>query len=125
MIIGAIRRSGGSWPGLHGSNYAARFEMDSLLPFSRRADLQVGELVYKARKPGQSGYSLPTRYQTGRSYCTGDLLDYYHVGVVLSVSPLRIQHMTTPSMKTDTRIGNWKYHGWCKRIRTSEIQKGE
>ena len=26
LIIGAIRRAGGSWPGTHGSNYAARYE---------------------------------------------------------------------------------------------------
>lgn len=44
----------------------------------KSADLFVGEIVYKARKPGDSSYNLPDRYKADG----GDLLDYYHVGMV-------------------------------------------
>jgi hypothetical protein len=34
----------------------------------------------------------------------------------MSVSPLRILHMTTPSILTDTKLGKWSHHGWCSRV---------
>lgn len=51
----------------------------------------MGEIVYKARKPGDSSYNLPDRYKANG----GDLLDYYHVGVVTKVRPLEITHCST------------------------------
>ncbi len=42
LIIGAIRRAGGSWPGLHGSNYAARSETENLREIRTAGDLQPG-----------------------------------------------------------------------------------
>ncbi len=84
LIIGAVRRAGGSWTGIHGSNYAARKQMADFGEI-KAADLFVGEVIYKARKPGDSSYSLPDRYKVG-----DDLLDYYHVGVVTKVHPLEI-----------------------------------
>jgi hypothetical protein len=114
LIIGAIRRAGGTWKGTHGSNYSARNEMEYLRPIAGNADLQVGELVYKAHEPGDAGYDAET---IERRYATSDdKRDYYHVGVVASVYPLRIRHMTTPLPKTDTSIGKWSWHGWLKKI---------
>ena len=120
LIMGAIRTAGSSWPGLHGSNYAARNETVSLSDVSSVSALKPGELVYKVRNPGESGYALPDRYKSG-----SDLRDYYHVGVVLSVSPLRIRHMSTPGMLIDTKLGNWRRHGWCKRIALPEEAAGK
>ena len=111
LIIGAIRRAGGSWPGTHGSNYAARYETRNLEKITNQNALRVGELVYKHRSPGEAGYDLPVRYRNHP-----DRNDYYHVGVVMSVSPLRILHMTTPSIQTDTKLGRWSHHGWCSRV---------
>lgn len=116
LIIGAIRRSGGTWDGVHGSNYAARNEMEDLLPISLSDDLTVGEVVYKAASPGQGNYNLPSRYDDHP-----DRLDYYHVGVVRSVSPLRIVHCTGPGIVYDTKLGKWSHHGWLKKI----SQEGE
>lgn len=116
LIIGALKRCGVRWSGIHGSNYAARSEMVDLKPVIKAADLSPGELVYKIRSPGSDRYSLPERYQRGGSAYNGDLLDYYHVGVVISTSPLRIRHMTTPQPKMDTSVGKWAYHGWLKKI---------
>lgn len=106
LVIGAIRRAGGVWPGIHGSNWAARNAMGWLLPFVDAGDLTVGELVFKARSPGESGYALPDRYASDP-----DRADYYHVGVVRSVHPLKIVHCTTPGIVTDTAVGRWRFHG--------------
>lgn len=111
LIIGAIRRSGGTWDGIHGSNYAARNEMDYLLPVTDADDLNVGEVVYKASMPGQSNYSLPGRYAKDP-----DKRDYYHVGVVRSVDPLRIVHCTGPGIVTDTKLGKWTHRGWLAKV---------
>lgn len=114
LIIGAIRRAGGSWTGMHGSNYAARNEIEQLEPIISASTLRVGEAVFKALNPGDEKYDLPARYDGDP-----DRHDYNHVGVVISVNPLRIRHMTTPKPKLDTSIGKWKYHGWLKKISKS------
>ncbi len=116
LIIGAIRRAGGNWNGTHGSNYSARSEMVDLLRANGAADLQPGEVVYKAYEPGEKGYNLPGKYREGGSAYNGDLHDYYHVGIVESVEPLRIRHMTTPKPKMDTKLGKWAWHGKLRKI---------
>ena len=107
LIIGALNRCGVKWPGIHGSNWAARNAMAWLLPVSDASDLTVGDIVYKTRRPGETGYSLPDRYAADP-----DRADYYHVGVVRSVSPLRIVHCTSPGgVVTDAKLGKWAYRG--------------
>lgn len=117
LVIGAIRRCGGQWRGTHGTNYAARSEMDGkVMKIVGSGDLQPGEVVYKAYEPEQGGYNLPAKYRQGGESCNGDLRDYYHVGIVESVYPLRIRHMTSPKAKMDTSLGKWGYHGRLKKI---------
>lgn len=128
LIIGAIRRMGLKWDGIHGSNYAARYQTVGLAYIASLSELELGDAVYKGvdsdgrgRKPCNGGtfshaWKLPARYKKGQQYYTGDLNDYYHVGVVTQVNPLRITHMTSPHMKVDTVIGNWNYHGKVKPI---------
>ena len=111
LIIGAIRRAGGSWPGIHGSNYAARYEMRELLPVMDAGELNPGDVVYKARTPGQAGYALPERYKNDP-----DKRDYYHVGVVTATSPLEITHCTGPGIVRDTKLGKWVYRGRLKKV---------
>lgn len=107
LIIGALSRCGVKWPGIHGSNWAARNAMAWLLPVASAEDLAVGEIVYKARQPGDTAYSLPGRYDQDP-----DRRDYYHVGVVRSISPLRIIHCTSPGgVMVDTKVGKWAYRG--------------
>lgn len=121
LIIGAVRRAGGSWTGIHGSNYAARKQMADFGEI-KASNLFVGEIVYKARKPGDSSYSLPDRYKDG-----SDLLDYYHVGVVTKVHPLEITHCSTTvngnSIHRDTTLGKWKCGGRLKDIDYETIQE--
>ena len=111
LIIGAIRRAGGSWTGIHGSNYAARYEMRELLPVMDAGELNLGDAVYKARMPGEVGYALPERYKNDP-----DQRDYYHVGVVTATSPLEITHCTGPGIVRDTKLGKWTYRGRLEKV---------
>ena len=111
LIIGAIRRAGGAWNGIHGSNYAARYEMRELLPVMDAGELNLGDAVYKARMPGQTGYDLPERYGADP-----DNRDYYHIGVVTAVEPLEITHCTGPGIVRDTKLGRWTYRGRLEKV---------
>ena len=111
LIIGAIRRAGGKWTGTHGSNWAARNAMDTLHAVADPGDLHVGQAVFKEAEPGQSGYNLPDRYKGD-----ADTRDYYHVGVVRSVSPLEIVHCTGPGIVHDSKLGKWNYAGWLRMV---------
>ena len=114
LIIGALRLAGESWTGTHGSNYAARNEMRTLRKVENAKELKTGDIVYKARAKGESGYALPSRYAADP-----DQLDYYHVGVVTRVSPLEITHCTgvQGGIKRDTSLGKWGFCGQLKRIK--------
>ena len=119
LVIGAIRRAGGTWSGLKGTNYTARNEMVALEPIACNSELKVGEVVFKARGPGETGYDADI---IRRNYTSSpDKRDYYHIGVVISVYPLRICHMTTPAPKIDTSIGKWDFHGWLNMISKEDM----
>ena len=110
-IIGALALEGQIWGGTHGSNYAARYRTKNLHSVSNASQLKLGEIVYKARLSGESGYSLPERYKSG-----SDLRDYYHVGVVTSVNPLTISHCSEGGMHYDKKLGRWKFAGYCSLV---------
>ena len=109
LIIGAIRRMGLKWTGIHGSNWAARKEVVNLQPIKDQSQLKPGDIVLKAVEKGKSGWDLPKRYQKGGQYYNGDEKDYYHAGVVYSIQPFQIRHMSS-KMTIDTKIN--VYHPW-------------
>lgn len=111
LIIGACGRMGLKWTGIHGSNWAARKELVQLCMIGSPSQLEVGDIVFKGYEPSAAKYKLPDRYKPKGAYYNGDLRDYYHVGVVTSVNPLRITHMTSPTVKVDTSLGKWAYFG--------------
>ena len=113
LIIGAIRRMGLKWSGIHGSNWAARKELVKLKKINSVSDLKLGDMVLKARAKGSSGWDLPKRYQPGGKYYNGDLNDYYHVGAVTQLNPLNITHMSS-KVTVDTKLGKWSHHGTIK-----------
>lgn len=130
LIIGAIRRAGGKWPGTHGSNYAARFAVGGMMRNVSAAELEPGWIVFKARGPLDAGYDLPDKYRVGGASYTGDVMDYYHVGVVTSIEPLNITHCTkgggVDGITVDTRQGDWRYAGPCNLVDyTDEDEKGD
>lgn len=108
LIMGALKRT---FP-MHSTNYFARYEMDLLEPLTGVDQLHPGDLVYKARTDTST---LNDRYQPGGRYYTGDLLDYYHVGVVTAVTPLTITHCTSTGnvdgIATDGSIKGWTHVG--------------
>ena len=108
LIIGAIRRCGLKWTGIHGSNWAARKEAVKLRPIKSPTDCELGDVVLKGCAPGTKGYALPARYRQGGQYYNGDLTDYYHAGVVTSLNPFQITHMST-RITVDTKLGKWNY----------------
>lgn len=91
-----------------GTNWTFRNQVDDIRTIRSASDLRFGDVVFKLKEPSESGYNLPSKYRPGGSAFNGDLNDYCHIGVVKSVSPLRIIHMTSPTAKTDTSIGKWK-----------------
>lgn len=116
LIIGACERCGIEWTGVHGTNWWARHYTDSLMGVTDADDLALGDIVYKARNPGQSGYDLPDRYDSDP-----DKRDFYHVGVVMSTDPLVIMHCTqngdVDGVTTDSRLGSqWRYKGQLSLI---------
>lgn len=110
LIIGALRMGGVKWPWTHGSNYTARNRMRWMRPLESMKQLKYGQLVYKARGEGVSGYSLPSRYD-GHP----DRLDYYHVGVVTQVTPVVITNCTgvPGGIQRDKTLdgGEWNWYG--------------
>ena len=118
LIIGAIRRLGLKWPGIHGSNYAARREITGLTPLTSQSQLEVGDVVLKAVPKGHRNWDLPSRYHYGGRYYNGDLNDYYHAGVVVSLNPFQIKHMSS-KMTIDRKINvyyPWNYKGKLTRL---------
>ena len=111
LIIGAIRRMGLKWTGIHGCNWAARKEILDLQPLKTVSQLEKGMIVLKAHEPGNSSCKLPERYRKGKKYYTGDLRDYYHAGVVTSVSPLVITHMSGVGIQKSRKLSAWGFCG--------------
>lgn len=91
-----------------GTNWTIRNQVENVRDISGKSSLNKGDVLFKERQPGTTGYNLPPKYRKGGSAYNGDLTDYCHIGVVKSLSPLHIIHMTSPTAKTDTTIGKWK-----------------
>ena len=139
LEIGPLRRMGLKWTGIHGSNYAARYQTVNLKYIEDIGQLEKGDIIYKAANEKgivklacnagtkKHAWTLPDRYKKGRAYYDGDLLDYYHVGIVTGVEPLRITHMTSPAMKVDKNLsGGWNYHGKSRPlVEEAERKAGE
>lgn len=113
LIMDGLELAGGKWPGKHGTNWAARNAIDDLSYVSGADQLFLGEILFKAREPGESGYDLPNDYAS-----SPDQRDYYHVGVVTNVSPLEITHCTNVDggIKQDASLGAWHYGGRLKYV---------
>lgn len=107
MVKYSLRKNGVSFS-TSGTNWTIRNQVRNIRKITGEGVLQVGDVVFKAKEPGESGYNLPSKYRSGGSAYNGDIRDYCHIGVVKSVSPLKIIHMTSPTAKTDTAIGKWK-----------------
>lgn len=103
-----------------GTNQAARKCIENLREIGSVSDLQLGDVVLKVRDKDDPDYPLPDRYRKGHPDYDprwGET-NFTHIGTVTGVNPLEITHMTSPTAKKDTKLGNWKYSGqlpWVKR----------
>lgn len=117
LIMGAMYELGRKKYDLHSTNYFARFQMASLTPVKNEKDLFPGQVLYRSRS---STSKLHARYQAGGSHYTGDMLDYYHVGVVTRTNPLRIIECTEYGNVTgiviSTKLKNWTHGGALKGV---------
>lgn len=120
LIIGAVRLAGGTWPGTHGSNWAARNAMSDFGYINYVPGMFLGEIVYKAYEPGDPKWNLPAAYKN-----SPDQRDYYHVGIVTGVNPLQITHCTSVpgGIAFDTKIGNWRWGGKLKYVDYNEQEE--
>jgi len=84
----------------HGSNTIWRKHLRKKGPIDSIRDLRPGMAVFKW-KP-----DTPAKFSDNEG-------DFCHIGLVTSVSPLRIVHASTEGMKVkaDQKIGKWKYWG--------------
>lgn len=116
LIKGAFAILDVPWGGGPGTNYTARHYANNLGPVMA---LRLGDVVLKGRKPGASGYSLPDTYKDDP-----DKTDYYHIGVVTQVNPLKITHCTSVpgGIKVDTSAEKWNYQAVLKPV--SESKEG-
>lgn len=98
MFVRAFRLQGARI--YHGSNTIWRKHLSDKGKIRSADDLQPGMAVFKwqAETPAKFG---------------DDLGDFCHIGLVTSVSPLRIVHASTQGMqvRADSKLGKWQYWG--------------
>ena len=94
----------------HGSNTIYRNYCSEKGKLTSTSQLRRGMAVFKWNS------NTPEKFNDG-------LGDFQHIGLVVSVNPLRIIHASTGTMcvTTDTKIGKWKYWGWLKDVAREDI----
>ena len=90
----------------HGSNRIAREYVAQLLPPSYA---KPGMAAFKAYNPGDKYYALPSEYKPGGKHYNGDLLDYYHIGLVDDDPAYVINAASTKSGVKRSKLAD----GWC------------
>ena len=102
----------------HGSNTIYRKYCSDKGKLTSVNQLQRGMAVFKWNP------NTPAKFDDG-------LGDFQHIGLVVSVSPLRIIHASSAAgcVTTDTKLGKWAYWGWLKDVArdgiTPEPEKGD
>lgn len=110
----------------NGSNAIARnYIVGGMKPIS---EAKPGMAAFKAKEPTESGYSLPEKYkQGGRSY-TGDIRDYYHIGLVDEDTKYVLNAKgTNYGFCRDklTSSNGWDFVAYLKSVDYDNQEKGE
>lgn len=109
-FVYAYRQAGKSI--YHGSNRIARYEMVALLPTNQA---QPGMAALKLHAPDDKRYALPASYRAGGAYHTGDLNDYYHIGLVAQdMTVLNAQSASTGF--TASPLSAWDCVGYLTQV---------
>lgn len=102
----------------HGSNRIAREYVQKLLP---PAEAKPGMVAFKGRNPGDKYYDLPSEYKPGGSHYNGDLVDYYHIGLIDNNPAMVINAQSTKNGVNVSQLSNgWCAVGWPKGITKPE-----
>ncbi len=103
MFVRAFRRQGKRI--YHGSNTIWRKYLEEKGEIASVDDLRPGMAVFKWKE------ETPAKFSDGEG-------DFCHIGLVTSVSPLRIVHASTQDMcvRADSRIGKWRFFGVLKDV---------
>lgn len=102
----------------HGSNRIARVYVDELLPI---AQARPGMAAFKIRKPGQQYYDLKAEYKPGGKYYNGDVLDFYHIGLVDDDSNYVLNSQSAKTGFVRSKIkDNWAYVARLKAVEYTE-----
>lgn len=116
-VMGGMYRLGRAAYPLHSSNYFARYQTDELHEICDASGLVPGQILYKAKDDPSD---LHARYLPGGTHCNGDTRDYYHAGMVASVSPLSIVHCTASGgvngFTRDEELGQWRFAGKVRGV---------
>ena len=89
----------------HGSNRIVRVYCHDVRRVTSASQLRVGMAIFKAREDTSH---MKAEYKPGGRYYDPNLpYDYYHIGLVVSVRPLKIINATPPSVRIDTDLSRW------------------
>ena len=93
----------------HGSNTIYRKYCSEKGKLTDASQLKRGMAVFKWNN------NTPEKFNDS-------LGDFQHIGLVVSVNPLRIIHASTGTMcvTADSKIGKWKFWGWLKDVAKEE-----
>lgn len=98
----------------HGSNRIIRRYCHDVFTIRSGSQLRVGMAIFKSRSDVSR---MKAEYKPGGRYYDPALPnDYYHIGLVASVSPLQIINATPPAVRIDTDLSRWQCAGWLNAV---------
>lgn len=104
----------------HGSNRIVRQYCNGVRRRSRD-ELEVGMAIFKSRSDLSR---MKAEYKVGGRYYRPDLPDdYYHMGLVTSVNPLRIVNATPPRVRVNSDLSAWCCAGYLNAVTYGTVEK--
>lgn len=102
----------------HGSNRIIRVYCRDVQPVNGMEGLKPGMAIFRSRKDTSR---MKAEYRPGGRYYDPALPeDFYHVGLIVSVSPLQIVNATSPKARIDTSLRRWSHAGYLKAVEYGE-----
>lgn len=98
----------------HGSNRIIRVYCRDVQAVNGLSGLRPGMAIFRSRKDTSR---MKAEYRPGGRYYNPALPeDFYHVGLIASVSPLQIINATSPKARIDTSLRRWTHAGYLKAV---------